>query len=152
MVARKIKVQVVVFQKAESGIRYLALFTKPERGSFWQNVTGSVEPNEYLLQAAHREVLEETGVRGVSPAIDLTYRFTYPTQYGPIEEHCFAIEAETDAIQIDAAEHVDSEWVDFAEALKRLKFESNRTAIQRTRQYLESGSPGNPLIENIAQN
>lgn len=51
------------------GPKVLLLQTKGERGSFWQNVTGSVEEKESFLEAAQRELFEETSFK--SPIYDL---------------------------------------------------------------------------------
>ena len=40
----------------------LVLQRTPERGGFWQLVTGRVEPGESVEAAARRELLEETGL------------------------------------------------------------------------------------------
>jgi 8-oxo-dGTP pyrophosphatase MutT (NUDIX family) len=133
MSQQHVKVQVVVYKYFNpQDLRFLTLLTKPERGAFWQNVTGSVEPGEYLLQAAHREVFEETTLQGQRVAQDLDYQFTYSTKRGPTKEYAFCIEAESADITIDPIEHTDFAWVSLEEALKRIRYESNKTALQKT--------------------
>lgn len=60
----KNKVQVVVIanQPGKNTPKVLLLKTTKERGSFWQNVTGSVKKDEKLYDAALRELIEETGI------------------------------------------------------------------------------------------
>ncbi len=70
----------------------------PERGGFWQGVTGGVEEGERLIDAARREVLEETSLcpHTITP-IDHSYTFPleerwkrlYPEDVHEIVEHVF---------------------------------------------------------------
>ena len=46
------------------GERVLLLHRRPERGNFWQPITGSIEKDELPFDAAQREVHEETGNGG----------------------------------------------------------------------------------------
>ena len=57
-------------------------------GAFWQGVTGALEEGETLLQAAAREVLEETGLRPAEiHSLDFNYCFPvideWRESYGP---------------------------------------------------------------------
>ena len=45
------------------GERVLLLHRRPERGNFWQPITGSIEEGELPLETARRELIEETGTR-----------------------------------------------------------------------------------------
>ena len=42
--------------------QYLLLKRVTDRGAFWQGVKGGVENGESLLEAARRELIEETGL------------------------------------------------------------------------------------------
>ena len=77
---------------------YLLVRRVPKLGTFWQGVTGAAEEGETLVQAAKREVLEETGFSPVKlDSIDFTYRYPVLDEwrgaYGPepteIVEHVF---------------------------------------------------------------
>ena len=59
-------------RKTDEGWEYLLLRRVPRFGGFWQGVTGGVDGSEIPLQAAEREVLEETGF---SPASFLPINF-----------------------------------------------------------------------------
>ncbi len=59
--------------------QYLMLRRVPERGGFWQGVTGGVEEGERLIDAARREVMEETGLRP-NTIIPIDYSCTFPLE------------------------------------------------------------------------
>jgi lipoyl(octanoyl) transferase len=56
--------------------RVLLLQRSPERGGFWQPVTGRIEPGEEPIAAARRELREETGAD--VPVEPLGYRHAFP--------------------------------------------------------------------------
>lgn len=116
-------------------VRFLLLKTKPERGSFWQPVTGGVESGETLVSAAEREALEETGLRPHSPLLELGDPFEFESRFGPAVEYPFALEVNSSLAQpphvvLDDREHDQYQWVTFDEALLRLQFESNRKPLR----------------------
>ncbi|MGE0615990.1 MAG: NUDIX domain-containing protein [Bacteriovoracia bacterium] len=129
------KVQVWVH---DSSGKVLLLKTNPVRGAFWQPVTGSVESGETLEVAAAREAAEETGVIGLPPPRALGFQFQFRTERGGrtgmAEETCFEIAlagvGESTPIRLDPREHTDCEWVTVEVAQSRLKFESNRMALE----------------------
>lgn len=135
---KSLKVQVWI----HSGGKVLVLRTGPNRGSFWQPVTGHVEPGETLLDAARREAEEETGFHFKATPEPLGYAFDYLGQWGPALEHAFSLEAPSKAaergrVKLDSKEHVDSRWVMPEEALKLLKYDSNAEALRRLMRRLE---------------
>ena len=89
------KVQVIIFRQNEGGLEVLLLQTNKQRGLFWQNVTGGVESfDKTLVQAACREVLEETGVYTKSPDIkSLNFSYEYHDSQRSINytEHIFYV-------------------------------------------------------------
>lgn len=112
-----------VLRAGRNGPEALMLFRHPHRGGFWQPVTGSQEKGETPFQTARRELLEETGILGLTP-IDLGYRhsFAFEGRGRPIprifEETAFCARAEGEpTIRLDASEHAESRWVPVDEAI-----------------------------------
>ncbi len=101
------KVQVVVFDLSGKFPKVLLLKTNKARGSFWQNVTGSLNPKETPLKGAKRELFEETGIKP-DKLLDLNYSF----KYKDFLEHVFvAILLKTPPkIKLDPKEHDDFKW------------------------------------------
>jgi lipoyl(octanoyl) transferase len=122
------------------GERVLLLHRRPERGNFWQPITGSMEDGESPLETARREIYEETGNRGEPRDIGLTQSFLIESQYlasmydGPIIATEFGFEAALDSrlpIRMDAEEHDAYGWFTFAEAYERIRWTDDREALER---------------------
>src|SRR5262249_34882113 len=61
--------------------RVLLLHRKPERGNFWQPITGSIEDGETPIETARREIVEETGNPGDPDPLDLQQSFMIESQF-----------------------------------------------------------------------
>jgi lipoyl(octanoyl) transferase len=122
------------------GDRVLLLHRKPERGNFWQPITGSIETGELPIETARRELVEETGHTGEPRALDLTQSFMIESQYlesryaAPIIASEVGFTATIDSrlpIRIDPAEHDEHGWFTFAEAYERIRWTDDREALER---------------------
>jgi dATP pyrophosphohydrolase len=133
-------VQIVVFSERAGRRLYLLLRRVPSHGGFWQSVTGSLEDEETHLQAAVREVREETGfIVRENELIDLgvTNVFEIAEQWRPKyapgvthnEEVCFALPVQHEKVEIDPFEHDAYVWVDYDSAVEMLYWESNRRTL-----------------------
>jgi 8-oxo-dGTP pyrophosphatase MutT (NUDIX family) len=132
-------------RQVDGGWEYLLLRRAPDRGGFWQGVTGGVEGQEALAEAARRELAEETGL--VPSTLDSTgysYSFGMRDEWRPmyapgveeIIEDVFV--ALVDASQEPALswEHDRWEWCTFECTLWRLRYAENIGALKHCEQYL----------------
>ena len=108
----------------------LLLKRAPDRGSFWQIITGCAEPGESALQTAARELFEETGFSGEPRDLGYTHSFAMTDQFPPpfAQESAFAVRVEGEPRLSD--EHVEYRWCTPEEAFRLLPFAGLRHAVR----------------------
>ncbi len=105
----------------------------------WQFIAGGGEDSETPLEAAKREIFEESGIKS-ERIIQLTSMCYIPTDIFPkkhlyswspdtyvVPEYSFAFECVGEPVL--SHEHTEYEWLPYDEASKKLKWDSNRTAL-----------------------
>jgi lipoyl(octanoyl) transferase len=122
------------------GDRILLLHRRPERGGFWQPISGTIEPDESPLATARRELVEETGHPAEPTPLDLTQSFLIESQFlearypAPIIASEVVFRASLDSqlpIRIDPLEHDDWGWFSMAEAREKIRWTDDREALER---------------------
>lgn len=134
------KCQVWVLSKTEEKEwRVLLLKTLPERGAFWQPVTGTIEPDELLHKGALREAIEETGLPPLKSIEPLGFEFEFEGKWGPTHETAFYYETYSGCPKatLDQREHQDFQWVTFNQAIALIHYEPNRQAFTTLIRKLE---------------
>ena len=122
-----------VLRPGPNGPEVLVLRRTEERGGFEQIVTGRIVAGEAPVEAAMRELREETGLD--APLVDLRYVHAFGFGDDPlvVQEHAFgAVVPAGTTVRIDPAEHAASGWVPLEEALRRLPFTGLRRAVEKT--------------------
>ncbi len=105
----------------------------------WQFIAGGGEDNETPPDAAKREIFEEGGIRTKS-IISLKSMCHIPTNIFPakylrnwpeytyvVPEYSFGFEC-TEDINL-SCEHTECVWLSYEDAIAKLKWDSNRTAL-----------------------
>lgn len=119
----------------------------------WQFIAGGGEDSELPLEAAKREIFEETGVV-VRQVIQLDSMCSipcnifaerlvrnWPDDTFVIPEHAFGFAC--DQIISLSSEHTEYAWLPYEEACKVLKWDSNRTALYELNARLLNRKPQN---------
>lgn len=136
--AHKRPVSVLVVLHTVEGQVLLLERVKPK--GFWQSVTGSLKEHEIPPAAAHREVLEETGIEVADALVDLKleqrfpimeeWRARFPPGTSENLEHAFscALPGRVEP-RLNPLEHRRFAWLTAAQAFERASSWSNRNAI-----------------------
>lgn len=124
----------VVFRMIGGELRYLLI--KNKRSANWGFPKGHIERGETKEETARREVLEETGIR-----IQILPGFISKSEYtiqGKVEKSVSIFVAKTSDTQtkIQREEIEDYVWLNYAKAIKTLKFENDRSILEKANEYL----------------
>ena len=128
----------VVFYPTTAGPEYLLL---RYGGGNWGFPKGHVEAGETDLQAAQREVMEETGIPIAHQKLlegfedDTDYRFRRGHVLVEKDVRFFLIESGTADVKI-SHEHSAFAWLPYGQALKRVSFEGPRRILQAAHSFL----------------
>jgi lipoyl(octanoyl) transferase len=110
--------------------RVLLMKRTPERGGFWQILTGCGEPGESALQTAARELYEETGFEALPRELEYVHSFAFQDAMPPKFAQETAFTARVDGEPRLSEEHDDYRWVTKQEALELLPFSGLKRAVQ----------------------
>lgn len=131
---------------AQKALEYLLLQRQSETtnaGGIWQTVVGGVRWEEERVEAARREVFEETGLTLLRGITAIGYAFAFPIRlrknqkswYAPdvtaINNIVYAGEVVSARPILLCPEHVDYGWFPLAEALEKLHWQEEKEALSR---------------------
>lgn len=111
-------VHVFVFRRSGAELEFLQLLRSEEPAAgTWQPVMGSIDPGETALEAARREVQEETGLSSDDPALlgmwslEQALPFFMHASDSIIISPRFALEVSGQWLPVLNHEHNDSRWI-----------------------------------------
>jgi 8-oxo-dGTP pyrophosphatase MutT (NUDIX family) len=144
-----IEIEGILFKRVEGEIKYLLLKRHPEKGEFWQPITGGLEEGETKIETLKREIIEETGIKSIIKIIENVhyYEFLDPSliEYfkrhrracNHVKEYAFGVEVSSDEkVVLDGKEHSEYRWCGFEEALKLLKWKGNKEALEKLNEII----------------
>ena len=143
-------VSALTWRQGAQGPEILVMLRRPDHGLWWSSVTGMLEPGETPEAAAHRELLEETGLSGSLASLDFTHTFWMdPRILGlpPGEprfntEICFHLEVPAGAqVVLSPEEHTEYRWCTFEDAHDLMMWEGSKAALARLGRLLCQPAP-----------
>jgi 8-oxo-dGTP pyrophosphatase MutT (NUDIX family) len=123
------------------GPEVLVMRRAPERLGYWSLVAGGLEPDETPLEAAQRELFEETGLDAVVRPLPVALSYSLlddppaiRARYAPgierVTVHAFVVDAPVKWEPTLDAEHDLREWCDLDEALALLMYDATKDAVR----------------------
>ena len=137
---RKAQVVIAGYDAKSQSLAFLLMQTNVSRGSFWQNVTGKIDPGETYEEGALREVIEETKL---DPAwivnfvdLHLSHNFIDEKKRNVHEKSYLCLVDRTFPVTIDPHEHQGYRW---EQTIVRdvVKHEGNFEALQKAIKVIE---------------
>lgn len=138
-----------ILYKKENNETLYGIFLR-EKEKIWQFVSGGGEDKETPIQTVKREIWEETGLkvneeditkldsRTTIPVVNIAKKFLWGENVYVVPEYTFAIELNKDTKIILSDEHEKMEWVNYNNAMKKLKYDSNKTALWEVNERLKN--------------
>jgi len=132
-------VDVWIFRVLDEEPQVLMLHRAPGRilPGLWQGVSGKIEDGERIIEAALREVREETGITGAAIerlySLDFVASFLWEPVDAVMTSVYFALRVRPDAEPALSHEHDDHRWLSISDALAASVWPAYREGIERVR-------------------
>ena len=130
---------IIVFRRAGAECLFLLILSRLTKRPLWEFPKGGVDEGETVLQAALRELHEETGIHEsevrLIPEFERTedYRFTSGRSDRRSLIHkqvtYFLAETEKATIVLSAKESSEFAWLNMVDATKRLRYKERRKLL-----------------------
>lgn len=135
----------ILYKKNNNRMLYCIFYRNSH--PIWQFISGGGEDNETPIETVIREIKEETSLdiekrrikkldsNTTIPVLNITGEYTWGTNVYVIPEYSFAVEVKNGDIQL-SNEHKEYRWVEYDEAMQKLRYDSNKTALWELNQRI----------------
>jgi len=144
----KTLVQVNIYRWRDGQLEFLLLKRADSKDTYWQPVTGHMEPSGNVGDTLKREVIEETGIRKFKDLTEqlYTYEWYSDDQREKGNDLVFGAEVRPDTeVKLDPKKHDAFEWLPYEEALRRLKWDGNKESLRRLYERLQGQQTAGPV-------
>ena len=151
MIAKQYKIPVSILVIIYTKDMEILLLHRKDKKNFWQSVTGSIEEGESPVNAAKRELLEETGIDhqefllldwkfSQQYEIFPHWRYRYEPNVTHNIEHVFSVELpEKIIVNLEPSEHKEYKWVPLHDAIKEAFSGTNADALKKLYEIKQIG-------------
>lgn len=142
-----LQVLVILYKKEKDEILY-GIGLRSTR-NIWQFVAGGAEDKETPIEAAVRELREETSInikeedlivldsKTTIPVVNVTGTYTWGKDVFVIPEYAFAVDATNFQIKL-SNEHTEFKWLEYNKAMDILTYDSNKSALWELNEKLKN--------------
>lgn len=142
-----LQVLVILYTKEKDKILY-GIGLRSTR-NIWQFVAGGGEDKETPIEAAVRELREETSInikkedlivldsKTTIPVVNVTGTYTWGKDVFVIPEYAFAVDATSFQIKL-SNEHTEFKWLEYNKAMDILTYDSNKSALWELNEKLKN--------------
>ena len=142
-----LQVLVILYKKEKDEILY-GIGLRSTR-NIWQFVAGGAEDKETPIEAAVRELREETSInikkedlivldsKATIPVVNVTGTYTRGKDVFVVPEYAFAVNATNFQIKL-SNEHTEFKWLKYDKAMDILTYDSNKTALWELNERLKN--------------
>ncbi len=139
---------IILYKESSKEVLYGVFLRRKE--NIWQFISGGGEDYETINETALRELKEETGIdinknelikleaSSTIPVVNITGRFTWGEKVFVVPEYSFAVNVTNKKI-ILSDEHKMMQWMNYNEAISKLKYDSNKTALWELNERMKRG-------------
>jgi len=113
----------------------LILKRTPEKGGFWQPITGCLEEGESRIEALRREIREETGIESPIRIVEHVHHYEFSDPH-LVKQFVFGVEVSPNEKIVIGKEHCEFKWCSFQEALRLMKWKENKEALRKLNELL----------------
>jgi 8-oxo-dGTP pyrophosphatase MutT (NUDIX family) len=108
-------------------------------GGHWDFAKGKLEPGETMIQAAHRELKEETGLTAeIVPGFEESLQYNFKERGKPIEKTVVFFLGSADQERVALSrEHSGYLWLPFEKAYERLTYANAKSILQKADDFLK---------------
>lgn len=136
----------ILYKKTETKILYGIFYRNSH--PIWQFISGGGEDNETPIETVIREINEETSMiikkeeikqldtKATIPVVNITGKYTWGMNVYVVPEYAFAVNAKKFEIKL-SSEHKEYRWVEYNEAMEKLRYDSNKTALWELNERLK---------------
>lgn len=123
----------LICYKIKNTIPYFLLLKRnPQKGNFWQGITGGVKIGEIIHKTLKRELFEEISIKSKKKFLSTNYSFNYiGGEDYELNEYVFGYELKSKDNIVLSKEHVEYKFASIKESISMLKYESNKASFQK---------------------
>lgn len=129
---------IVVYRMQDGKRLYLAL---KYAGGHWDLAKGHIEAGENKIQAARRELQEETGIEQVEidPTFEHAFEYYFKSRDGNLilKKVYFFVGKTAESEVVLSHEHQGYEWLPFKDAVERMTYKNAQDLLRLVDDYLK---------------